>query len=197
MQSALHGIWARAAGAEEKEEEEEEAALHPCSTARAAQKLRAARPGPGAAAAGQRPRGAGGGAPGRGSAPSHLTPPSSRLRGPRQPRPLIGQPQRHVRRPASAIGPDAPQDPRRHRPSPPAAPVRNRAPGYREGSGKSPASPRPSPTPGQPRPPPPSVASRRSAPAGLTFFTSKRFLPAPLLVPLGVSTSIAAAILDA
>lgn len=79
----------------------------------------------------------------------------------------------------------------------------------------APAAPvEPEPEPG-PRgisafPPPPAgpCCSQAIGPAGsavppgrgcrsFTFFTSKRFLPAPLLVPLGVSTSIAAAILSA
>jgi len=66
----------------------------------------------------------------------------------------------------------------------------------REGSGERLAAPTCSQPPG---PPPPAGIGRveRATPGGLTFFTSKRFLPAPLLVPLGVSTSIAAAILDA
>lgn len=125
-----------------------------------------------------------------------LRPPSSGPRGPCQPRPLNGQPPLHVRRPAPAIGPDARQE------SPQSPPPTSRRAGaepntrLRAGSGRMSPPPPHSPPAAQPRPAlPPSLWS--STPAGLTFFTSKRFLPAPLLVPLGVSTSIAAAILDA
>lgn len=80
-----------------------------------------------------------------------------------------------------------------------AAPVRKRTPGsVRGAAGCS----RPGPARSHlavPDLPSPAGTGRveRATPTSLTFFTSKRFLPAPLLVPLGVSTSIAAAILDA
>lgn len=144
------GGWATAAGGDGEAE-----ALQRCFPARAAQRLRVrSSRGPSGP---QRPRGASGGAPTRASPGRHGpvgAPCSCSCSRPRQPRPLIGPLALHVRRPASAIGPDARQD------SPQASPRPSHRPGaepgarLRQESGKSPPPPSRSPASGRLQPSP-------------------------------------------